>query len=191
MKKIFFLLLPLLLCTPIFSMVEKSPWIIINNKTPLSFTGQIVITYYYTNYDNKEITIDTKDYENIQIVYQQDTDEHEKNCILFFLNIECPAESIIELDSIFTLDNKIFCPLIHSATFTQQSLQLTILTNSIDNNDCYFSIEYEPYYGISATAKPISLYTQCMHHSKKIIEKTILAATYLKNLCTSYINYKM
>lgn len=185
MKKILFLITIMLMSTPVISIFQKSPWIIINNTTPFSLNCQIVMIYYYTDYDYKEIMVQTNNYENIQIECKQSADEHGKNCILFFCNIKSLAHEKIIFESIFTVDNKIFYPIIDSASFTQESLQLTILSNVIRHDDCYFSIEYEPYSGIIAKAEPISIYTQCMHSSQKIIEKAIATATYVLQLYTT------
>lgn len=181
MKKTVFLILTMLISTPVICMFQKSPWIIIDNKTPFSLNCQIVMVYYYTDYEYKEIVVQEKMYNAMTVNWKQSTDDQGKNCILFFCNIRCLAHETITLESIFSTDNKIFYPLIDSASFTQESLQLTVLSNIIKGYDCYFSVEYEPYSGIIAKAEPISIYTKCMHSSQKIIEKTIAAVTYFYN----------
>lgn len=168
MKKIKLMIFCLLVSSSLFSIFESSPWIIVDNQTPLHLDCQIQVTCYRT-IDEKIFSLKTKNNQNISMQYQNIIDENGDPCIFFNLNIDCNPQTMINLDKIFVVEDGWINPTIVSVAFVQKSLQLTFFAELTTAKDRYFCATYEPYVGVTVTAQPIPIYLKCLHSLQYMI----------------------
>lgn len=174
MKKIILFIFCIFFNATAISVFDLSPWLVIDNTTPLTMTCKVEIVCYQSNYQNKSISLITNNNDNIFIQYSQNTDVNNQNYMHITINVPCKAESTIALNPILSCDDRLINPEITEISFTQESLQLTYVMNpTIENR--YFIINYESYEGITITEQPISIYIKCLNSFKQIVYNTVAA----------------
>ena len=168
------LLCSLLISTPTFPFFDLSPWIVIDNTTQFEFTCQIEALYYPSEDENRTIFINKDD--NFNVSFDQCEDEDGNECIKIMIIFMCSAHHAIVLEPMFYEDDSLFNPEIKSLSLTHESLQIQTICYPTQQNNRYFSINYQPDNGFTVTNNEISTWITCVNNFKKAIRTIILAA---------------
>ncbi len=174
-----FLICSLLISTPLFSIFDVSPWIIIENKTKLDFECKFEAIYYPS--DDEQITLTLND-SNINVVFDNGEDENENEFLKITLTFVSYAEQAFVLNPIFSQDGIVFNPQITCLDFTHPSLQIFTFCNPTHIDHRYFSIEHQQEDGIITKMHAISMYVKCLNNFKQMIRNLLAAAMNATNL---------
>ncbi|MDP3787918.1 MAG: hypothetical protein Q8Q60_01205 [Candidatus Chromulinivorax sp.] len=180
-KNIF--LCTLLLSTPIFSIFDLSPWIVVENKTKLNFLCKVEAIFYRS--EGKQIILDIEniqDRENVHFVFENDEDDDENESLKVTINFISYAQQTFVFNSIFYIDGILENPEIINIDFTHQSLQIINFCTPTTINQRYFSIEQQEELGIITNTYEISIYIKCLNNFKQMIRNILAAASNAANL---------
>lgn len=168
------------------TILDLSPWLVIENKTKLDFTG--TISAHFAQADDMEVMLymdRIHDSENINIEFDTIVDANEDESLLVSITFTAYAGKTFILNSIFTVDEVACNPSIDHILFNQPSLQISHHCVPTTPNQRYFSLTQDPDRGFITNSSEISLYIKCCNNFKQMLCNLFAAAIN----ATNYLPY--
>ena len=155
--------------TQLHSFLNISPWLVLENKTPIPFICDIEIVCG----GDSEVTLHhDKNNPPIMVKFTEFAIESISSVIVS-IQFALPANDIIKLNHIFFVEKKAFCPQINNVSIESPSLQMTHFFDIENENHCHFSVDFKAEKGMILQSQPISIATKILNTTQQSLQSLV------------------